>query len=698
MPALPINQIVARGGVPEAPTQGQQGAGVAGLVGSVTQLGASIAGYVDRQRDLARQEREAEMRRLDANEADVQIINAQSRLDLKAQERVRELQQRPEGLTGATDLLMKEFDGWVKDEESSVNSLGQPKFASAAARMRGEINQKLAAAETTYRNGKVAADFDTGLEDDRRLVYANPGSFTDALARRRALAQSLSLPDDVRQKLETNAREKLALGAASALAERDPDAFLQRAGIRGGKTGKDGKPVPVDAEAAAKAVKSDPILSNMTPEAMQQVVNRATMLSVQRQAAIDAERERQLRQAEIATAKREREANQAYTILSDWSRNGIIADPVASKPLLDKIAGTPYAAAYSEAAKQIANRNAAAMLPINAQQQQIDALVAQRNAKGTSPALEAEIDSRQQILKATQRAYEDDGLRAALERNIIGPLQPLNTSSVESIAAGLPMRVQQAATAEVQAGRSVSPLTKAEAAGVVGFLRSMPPDQQATALARLASSMPPRQAQALAAQLDPQDKALGLALAAGSAQTTFDRPVSELILRGREALRSKSVKLEDAAETGLTASFDKELGGAISNPEQAQRVREAAKLIWAGKAAEGTRIDPADAVRLAVGGNVLKHNGGKVVVPAGMDESTLQQQLANYPAAALTSQLTDGKVYVRGQAIDAAQFLAALPGAQLRTLARGKFAVVSGGAVVTNARMQPVVVEVGNAR
>jgi len=262
MPALPLNQIVARGGVPDAPTQGQQGSGVAGLVGGAAQLGAGIAGYVDRQRDLARQEREAEMRRLDANEADVQIINAQSRLDLKAQQRVRELQQRPEGLTGATDQLMKEFDGWVKEEEPSVNSLGQPKFASAAARMRGEINQRLAAAEVSYRNGRVAANFDVGLEDDRRLVYANPASFTDALARRRALAQSLTLPDDVREKLETNAREKLALGAATGIAERDPQQLLDRASFD--------KP-----EMAAEAVKNDQLLSNLTPEALQHVTHMA---------------------------------------------------------------------------------------------------------------------------------------------------------------------------------------------------------------------------------------------------------------------------------------------------------------------------------------------------------------------------------------------------------------------------------------
>jgi hypothetical protein len=127
-------------------------------------------------------------------------------------------------------------------------------------------------------------------------------------------------------------------------------------------------------------------------------------------------------------------------------------------------------------------------------------------------------------------------------------------------------------------------------------------------------------------------------------------------------------------------------------------VREAAKLIWAGKAAEGQRIDPANALRLAIGGSIVDHNGAKVIVPAGMDGGELTKRLGNYPPAALASQLPDGKVYVRGQPMDPAQFLAALPGAQLRTLARGKFAVMSGGAVATNAQMQPIVLEVNGAR
>lgn len=411
-------------------------------------------------------------------------------------------------------------------------------------------------------------------------------------------------------------------------------------------------------------------------------------------------------QDELKAARAQRQADAylkraeaSFTTFQTLADKGGMLDPAYIDKVTRETAGTPYQQGVVALARQAVETGGFAAQPIAAQRATLQALDSQIATQGRSPALDKHREKLDRVLKASEADIAKDPLNAALERGVITQMQPLNIAGgVAGLVQQIGARSQQASVVETWSGGAVSPFTKAEAEGVAGLLRSMPADQKASALGALAGTMTPKQAQALAGQIDPQDKALGLALAAGASQTTFDRPVSELILRGHEAIKSKAVKLEDAAETGLTASFDKELGGAISNPEQAQRVREAAKYIWAGKAAEGQRIDPANAVRLALGGPVVEHNGGKVVLPAGMDESTLKQRLASYPADALAHQLPDGKVYVRGQAMDSAQFLAALPGAQLRTLARGKFAVMSGGAVATNARMQPIVLEVGNAR
>lgn len=411
-------------------------------------------------------------------------------------------------------------------------------------------------------------------------------------------------------------------------------------------------------------------------------------------------------QDELLKARRQREAEAglkraeaSFNVFQTLADKGGVLDPAYIDKVTRETAGTPYQAGVITLARQAVEAGGFAAQPLAQQRLALQALDSKIATEGRNPALDKHREKLAKVVTAAETDIKADPLNAALERGVVTEIQPLNLSGgIAGLAQQLGARSQQAGTVEVWAGRPVSPLTRPEAETVGSLLRSMPPDQKATALATLAGTMPAKQAQALAAQLDGSDRALSLALSLGSAQTSFDRPVSELVLRGAEAIKSKSVKLEDAAESGLTAQFDKALSGAITNPEQAARVREAAKYIWAGKAAEGSRIDAANAVRLAVGGPVVEHNGAAVILPAGMDESALRQRLASYPAAALAPQLPDGKVYVRGQAVDAAQFLAALPGAQLRTLARGRFAVMSGGAVATNAQMQPIVLEVGNAR
>ena len=450
-----------------------------------------------------------------------------------------------------------------------------------------------------------------------------------------------------------------------------------------------------DRKALGEAEKFITTLPDLDPQKRAQLMDRAGAMRLR----LDQQDELRAQRAQREAERRLKLAEAEFTTFQTLADKGGVLDPAYVDRVTRATAGTPYQAGVLTLARQAVETGGFAAQPLNVQRATLQALDSKIATEGRNPALDKHREKLDRVLKASEADIAKDPLNAALERGVVTQLTPLNMAGgIAGLAQQLQSRSQQASTVETWTGGAVSPFTKAEADGVAGLLKSMPPDQKATALGVLAGTMTPRQAQALAGQLDPQDKALGLALAAGAAQTSFDRPVSELILRGAEAIKSKAVKLEDAAETGLTASFDKELGGAISNPEQADRVRQAAKFIWAGKAAEGQRIDPANAVRLALGGRVVEHNGGKVVVPAGMDAGDLTQRLAKYPADVLASQLTDGKVYVRGQPVDAAEFLAALPGVQLRTLARGKFAVVSGGAVATNAKLQPIVLEVGNAR
>lgn len=692
MPSLPIYvaQQQAQGSVPGATP------GVIDLRAPISMAmhqAGRLQAEADREAERIRLEQERQQKQLEHDEARTFAINAESRLQMRLAERLAQAQQQPDGMVGITAAALKDFDGWVKEEEQQAPTAARPMITGAFARMRGETNLKLFNAETRYRQEKVVNDFGDGLDADRRVVFADPTQFQPAMARRIALARTLEIPESARAKLVEQSREGLAFDAASALAERDPDGMLQRAGVAGAKTGKDGRPLPSDPARAAEAVQADPILSNLSPDRLRTVVDRATMLSVQRKALAQQQAEHAARQAEVAAARREREASQAYTILSDWTRNGLTADPVASKPLLDRIAGTPYQAAYQALAGQVAANTAAASLPIAAQRAQLDSLKARRNEAGTSQQLEHEITARERILSSTVQAYDADPLRAGAERGVIKALAPLNVTTLDSAIGGLTARVAQASSVQVQAGRPVSPFTVDEAAKVGDMLAALPMAERSRRVAQLAASMQPGQAQALAAQIDKRDRALGLEIAAGSSQTNTGRFASEWIARGAQAVKDKAIKEDAGAMTGLRAQIATEVGDSLSGRAR-EDVIDAARFMYLGQQAAGLSPSPAGVVKLALGGDLLEYNGRRIPVPAGWGEPQMRTALRN-AAPAVQQQAADGTVYLgSGKSLPVADFVARLPDAQLEPVGAGRYAVRTGGALATNASRQPIVIEV----
>lgn len=690
MPQLPqyISQTRARGQVAGA----QPGiVDTSGLVQGVQQAANTITNEQKREAAKAQAERDRVTQQLAENEARVATVNAESDIDLKIANRFDEASKTPDGLVGFTDSIMKDFDGWAKEAGENASDAARPHIAVAAARMRGQLNLKAYSAETQYRQGKVVSDYSDGLDADRKLVFADPSQFNVALARRTALVNTLEVPEAVRTKLGEQTREGLAYEAASAIAERQPEAFLQHVGIGGAKTGKDGKPLPTDPKRAADAVANDPVLSNLSPEKLRQVVDRATMLSVQREAQRQQLAEQNARRAEIEASRREREANQAYSILSERTRNGKITDPVADKPLLDKIAGTPYASAYAAQAQQVATSTAAAMLPIGQQQAQLDALKARAaSSAGTSTGLETEIKAREQILSSAKTEYAADPIRAASERGVIAQPAPVQLQAgLPGLLQSIGPRLQQSAIVDAQTGKTGSPFTPDEAQQVGQMLLSLPVPEQSRAIAALSEKMGPRRAQALAGQISNHDRPLALAMQAGSTMTTAGRPVAELILRGGQAARDKSVK-EDASANAKIA----ELVGDTFAGQTREDVMDSARLISLGLLSEGSS-DPERAVRLAVGGNIIEHAGKRIpVASADVTSESFAAGLARVPASQVTAQSADGKVFAAGHEMPLDQFMAALPSAQLQPAGRGRYFVRAGGGLVTNASRQPIVIEV----
>lgn len=409
---------------------------------------------------------------------------------------------------------------------------------------------------------------------------------------------------------------------------------------------------------------------------------------------------RQAQHAEIVAQRVQRQSDEAFNVLSGWALQGKQADPSAAAAMISRLTPTA-AAAYRAMAAEIPARTAVAMLPLDTQAQQLDQLKA-RAVAGTSVKLGNEIERREQVLAQARKDYGDDPLRAANERGVItSPLRPLNTSSLDAIAAGLVERAGQAQEVATITRRPVSPLLAEEAQKLGGILQALPVTQRAERLSQIAALLPAGQAQALAQQIysgqTESGKALGLALALGTARTTYNRTTAELALRGAEALKAKTIKEERTPVDGWRGQINTQLAGAYPNPQQAEMYGEAARLILAGLVAEGaggTASDAKQAVRLAIGGNLVEHNGARIPVPAGMGAEDVRRRTESLTPADLAPQLPDGRVYVNRVPMDAAAFLAGLPDAKLQYAGRGRYHVITGGTLAANAQGAPVVIEV----
>ena len=399
---------------------------------------------------------------------------------------------------------------------------------------------------------------------------------------------------------------------------------------------------------------------------------------------------RAAQKAEIAAARHEREAGQAWNVLSGWALAGKAANPEASAGLLKKLSGTPYEAAYKALAAEIPARATAAMQPIDVQQRELDGLIARRNAQGTSQPLEQEITRREQLLTSARREYEAEPLRAGAERGVIEQVRPIDFTSLDAIPQVLGERISQAQTVATRTGRPVSPLLSDEASKVGDMLNTLPPAQRAQRIAQLAKMLPPGMGQALAKQIAPKDKGLALEMATGLTATNSGTFVSEWIARGRQALKDGTIKEDSAKQTGLRSQLVAEVGDALNGPAR-DDVIEAARLAWIGQQAAGLSPSVKGAVRLAIGGEIVEHNGKRIPVPAGVD---LPTALRSPAARAVLAQSTDGNFYAAGQPIPADRFVNGLPEAQLEPAGEGRYFVRAGGSLVTNAQRRPIVVEV----
>jgi hypothetical protein len=709
MPSLRpyISQEASRGRALHTSRVTPEGVDISGALRGVSQAADTITRNQSEQAATAAKLKEAQEREakaLQADEARMGVERTMSAGAAKWTERMAEAQQSaPKDAAGFTEGLLKEFDTWKGSEsEANQDPIGRKLLEHNLLQMRQKLHAEAFKFEVTQRRTALVDDYSQGVNDELSAVLVDPSLWAGAVARKRGLAQSLQLAPAVREKMERDAVERLSAAAATGIINQPggPEAFLSMVGARSAKgpKGKDGSSAPN----AAERVASNPLLSSMTPQALQSSIDRASMLVAQQEQARESAQLRALAEQD----RRLKHAEAEFKVFQSLADKGTALAPEYVNRALAATSGTPFQEGIRGLAAQAKETGGYAAQPLAAQRGMLNALDAEIAQKGRSPEMDKRREALEKVVRGTEADLKAEPLTAGLQRGWITDFTPLQLGGgIDALSQQIAARVPQAAAVAQKAGSPVSPLTGEEARDVFSRIAAQPVAQRSQSLAALAKSMPPEQAQALAAQLDGQSKsdqnrAFAAALSSGADRTTAGRFTSEIILKGAEALQAKTIKEERTPVDGWRGRIGKITEAAYRNPREAEFIADKARFILAGLVAEGasgSERDVTTAVTLAAGGSISDHNGARIPLPAGMDLGDLRKKLGATTPDAL--KLPDGKVYINTgsslQEMSAADFIKALPNARLTYAARGRYFVQSGGTFAAKANGDPVVIEVG---
>ena len=191
--------------------------------------------------------------------------------------------------------------------------------------------------------------------------------------------------------------------------------------------------------------------------------------------------------------------------------------------------------------------------------------------------------------------------------------------------------------------------------------------------------------------LAAKDPGLGAAILVGAAQTSTGRYTSELVLLGQQRARDEGRNGKGEIQDKVRKEVAEVVGAAMRGPAR-NGVIEAAAYIAMGMEAEGGGRDVKRAVRLAIGGDIIKFNGSPIPVPAGFTEEKFSESF-NAAAAQAIRAVPAGSLTLAGQPVDADRLLAGAKDVTLEWAGSGRYFMRAAGAAVY-AGNAPLVVEV----
>ncbi|WP_439606868.1 hypothetical protein [Hydrogenophaga sp.] len=660
-----FGEVTARGGNMSG-AAGSEAAYGGALANTVANVGAQMVDQERREADRLQREAKATRDAANRTKAAVELQNMETDLDIIGDEVAVGVQDGTIDKTTASEEFKRRTQERITAGLPNIPAehvaLAQSSVNGRASRLQRSIGKAVLQRDQQ----DVRAGLQSQLEYAQRLYLKDPAGADQMVSETlEALGPFSGLNPAELQKAHQGWREGTRLNKAQSMvndAKRDNKALDQ----------------------VAKALNGDEF-ADIDPQRKTAILGQIEGFQVSNIQRAEAEARRRQAEQERYLRRAESEFNAAQSLVTQ----GKVLSPEYVERVTKAVQGTPYAAALKESMRQGPENTAFGVQPLAVQRATLDAARASLIKGGTNPEAEKRFSELQKVYDSAVREYADEPLRAGLERGVIQQIEPVDTSSIQGVVQSLVRRVDQASIVRQQTGTPVSPLLNQEAEKVGQMINNLPVEQRATAVAQLAQTVGPEQSAALARQIAPKDKALGIALGMAGSKTTMGRHTSEIVLRGAQAMKDKAVKTDNAAVTGIRARVAQEIGDAYPSEEVREAMIDAAVFAEYGLQSEGSG-DLSRAVRLVTGGGIVERGGRKVPLPEGMPPAMFDQRLRTLTPKDLK---TDA-VVIGGQTIPAKDFLIQIPDAPLIIRGNGRYAVQAGNGLVMRPDGKPLIVEV----
>lgn len=622
-----------------------QAPGLPGPGGGVIDVSGLVVGINTALRDLeAVQRRESE--RLDREEATVWSANTLSELRIGAEDAFVQAQSNPE--PGFAKKLVEDFRTRAEQKLAEAPPLARAAFQANIAQTAESIHHRAVAFEIGQRTAQNKQKFLAGNDSRASEAYSNPGIAPVLMQQSDEISDLIGATPAERGLLKEQGRTSIAWAAATKQAEADPAGFIKRAE----------KPA------------EDAVLSNLKPEHLVMLDQRAR-----------ADIERAAAKAKTESEAALRDAEKAVKELQKFNITGEQPSPAYVAEVTRLTVGTPYAAPTLQLLSQAQRGAGFGAKSIPDQQRELLALA----GRPTDPETQALVSYARTVHENQVSAYKENPWEAASRFNGMAPEPAVKLSTAEQLPQLVGQRVAKLSRVEAASGQPASVLQPSELQAAIPLLQALPLSQRAEVLGQIGVQLDGPHLIALADQLDKGDKPMALAMKLGADRTTAGRTVSELVLKGAEALADKTVKKDDQALVGWRSEIAAMVRGTLGDPRAEQDVIDAAFYVRAhselssGVAPGFDKVASNEHALSLVIGRPMERGGVKTIIPRGMSQDDFDEKLTSPDTATQVPET----LYLRGQPVPRAAFLSRLPTLGMRRDGASKYLPVSNNAMFT---------------